>query len=200
MVYRAWVLNEILETEISQPVGRGVGKGAAASPTGPKAPWNTQAADLVTELHAQSRRMESDLNQYVVGRIPLRGSSSRNTWLALYHVTDLMAGAPDRTVLGLLVEMRRWVGKAETTLGQSDPIHRLPREFGQNDPVCPWCSYMTLRCYVRTGTVFCVNPGCRDEDGVRPRANIDVSETGDLTLVWHNGVSIVPRPPVKEAA
>lgn len=200
MVYRAWVLNEMLEAEVAQPVGRGIGGGLKSASSGSKAPWNALAANLVTELHTQSRRMESDLNFSIVGRTPQRGTSDRNTWLALYRITDLVETVSEGEVLGVLVQIRTWVGKAEVALGQAEPVRRLPREFGCGEPGCPWCGFMTLRCHVCSGTVFCVNPGCRDDEGARPQATIGVSEMGDLNLVWQNGVSIIPRPPLKEAA
>lgn len=147
-----------------------------------------------------ARELESLLNSKVVGQWPVRGYSSRNTWLALYHLTDLAEAVVDQDVRIVLLDIRSWVGRAEVALGQAEPIRRLPRDFGQGEPVCPWCGYMTLRCHVVKGTVFCVNPVCRDTDGNRAYAALGVSEFGELVLTWQDGTHRVPEPYRKDAA
>jgi hypothetical protein len=199
-VHRTWILNELLEEEVAEPVGRGIGHGLNGSVSGSRPPWTAQAAELVTDLHAKARQYEASMLHTVSGRDPQRGPSGRNTWLALYHVTDLMVVVPDRDVVLVLVGLRSWVGRAEVFLGQAEPIRRLPREFGQGEQVCPWCAYQTLRCYTKTGSVFCVNPACRDGDGCRPQASIEVTDSGDLSLRWQDGVHRIPVPRLAEVA
>lgn len=199
-VYRTWVLNEQLEDEVAEPVGRGIGHGLRVVSGGSRPPWSAQAAELVMDLHARAREFESSFTYQVSGRHPDRGPSSRNTWLALYRLTDLMEAVPDRDVAVVLVGLRGWVGRAEVFLGQAEPIRRLPREFGQAEQVCPWCSFQTLRCYTSTGIVFCVNPACHDSGGKRPQATIVVNETGDLSLLWQDGIHRIPGPYREEVA
>jgi hypothetical protein len=199
-VYRTWVLNELLEDEVAEPVGRGIGGGLRSVSGGSRPPWTAQAAELVMDLHIQARQFESDFTYRVSGRWTERGPSSRNTWLALYRLTDLMEAVPDRNVLTALITLRGWSARAEVFLGQADPIRRLPREFGQSEQVCPWCSFRTLRCYTATGSVFCVNPTCRDADGQRPQASIEVNDIGDLSLLWQDGTRRIPEPFREEAA
>lgn len=199
-VYRTWVLNELLEEEVSEPVGRGPGLGLRTPAGGSKAPWNGQAAVLVLELHRQARYLESDWTVKVSGHEPSRGNSDRNTWLALYQLTNLMEAVNDIEVRTAMHPLKTWVRRAEVTLGKSEPIRRVPREFGHSEPVCPWCGYMTLRCHVATGTVFCVNPGCRDRDGKRPQGSLGTNDQGLLTLTWQDGSSRIPEPYREEAA
>lgn len=200
-VHRTWILNELLEDEIAEPVGRGIGHGLrSVSGGGSRPPWTAVAAELVTDLHAKARFHEAALCRHVSGRTPQRGASGRNTWLALYHVTDLMEAVPDREVVVVLLDLRGWTGRAEVFLGQAEPIRRLPREFRQAEQVCPWCEFQTLRCYISTGSVFCVNPACRDADGVRPQAHMEVTDLGELSLRWQDGTHRVPAPRHAEAA
>lgn len=193
-VYRSWVLNEILEDEVTEPACPASGGGFRHVPSGSKPPWNSQAAHLVMDLHAKAREFEASFSYQACGTYPNRGVSSRNTWLALYRLTDLMEAVGDREVVFVLTGLRIWNGQAEVVLGQAEPIRRLPREFGSTEQVCPWCQYKTLRCYASTGSVFCINPGCQDADGGKPKAVIDVDVSGALTLVWQDGVHRVPTP------
>jgi hypothetical protein len=199
-VYRSWVLNELLEDEVHEPASRTSGGGLRHVAGGSKPPWNSQAAHLVMDLHAKARDFEASLNYQVCGRYPVRGVSSRSTWLALYHLTDLMEAVADREVTVVLVGLRGWTGQAEVVLGQAEPVRRLPREFGQAEQVCMWCGYKTLRCYSATGSVFCVNPECFDADGEKPKATIHVDEAGGLTLLWQDGAHRIPVPIREEAA
>lgn len=199
-VYRTWVLNELLENDVAEPVGRNPGSGVGGNSTGSRPPWNSQAAELILDLRIKSRQCEWDFTFQVLGHGTVRGDSDRNTWLALYRVTDLMGAVTDRVVLSALTVFRAWIGRAEVLLGQAEPIRRLPREFGEKEQCCPWCSYRTLRCRSDTGTVFCVNPACRDSDGERPKAVIGVSDGGELTLLWQDGTHRIPTPYQEEVS
>lgn len=193
-VYRTWVLNELLETDVAEPVVRGTGHGFSGVSTGSRPPWNAAAANLVLDLHAQARYYEYFFTIQAFGHGTSRGHSNRNTWLALYRITELADLVTDQNVLGALTGFRTWIGRAEVFLGQAEPVKRLPREFGTAEQCCPWCSYRTLRCRTSTGTVFCVNPACKDGEGSRPQAVIEVSDEGLLTLRWQDGTHRIPVP------
>lgn len=195
VVNRAWVLNELLEGETHQPVGRGYGSSGGGSKPGSRPPWASQAATLVTNLHAVARDLETEFLRLVnPNSTTRRGGSTRNTWLALYHLTELGVAAPDSTVRRGTHTLTKWTWQTEVFLGQREPIHRLPREMGHTEPSCPWCTFRTLRYRISDGVIFCVNPTCRDHDGERVTATLTVRLNGDLTLTWQNGAEHVPVP------
>lgn len=195
VVNRAWVLNEILEDEIHQPVGRGYGNTGGGSKPGSRAPWEGQAANLVMNLHSTARSIELEFITMVNPETrAIRGGSDRNTWFALYHLTDLGAAIPTGHVKRATHTLTGWTWRAEVFLGEREPIHQLPRIVGHVEPECPWCGFRTLRYRVSDGMVFCVNPLCRDPDDNKVTAQLTVKIDGDLTLTWQNGVEHVPAP------
>lgn len=190
---RSWQLNGLLELLVPFPERTGGNDpGRTGTRVDAPLPWNSQAAMLVTELHAEARRLELALNLRVVGRRPARGGSSENTELALQAVCRLCEAVDDDEVRAVLRQLTGWVGRARVALGHGAPLRRLPRQAGENgvastEPRCPWCAFQTLRFRPVPGTIVCVNPGCRDDEGRRPLGWLEVGTVGTGVIRWQDG-------------
>lgn len=150
--------------------------------------WNTQAAYLVFDLHRMARTHEQRLRDLVSGsRIP-RGGSDRNTFLALDALPALAFAAGSDEVHETLTALSSWLRRARETLGEVEPLARLPRQPGESEPRCPWCQRMTLRHQPHAGIVRCINPVCRDTDGNRPLGRVELGRLSlEPLLVWGTG-------------
>lgn len=186
---QSWKLNGLLELLVPFPERTGDDSGRSGTKVDAPLPWNSQAAMLVTELHAETRRLELALNLRVVGRRPARGGSSENTELALRAICRLCEAVDDDEVRAVLRQLSNWVGRARVALGHGAPLRRLPRQGGEGggEPRCPWCTFQTLRFRPVPGTIVCVNPGCRDDDGRRPLGWLEVEAIGTGVIRWQDG-------------
>jgi hypothetical protein len=116
---------------------------------------------------------------------PRRGPSRANTQLALNSVVNLVETAPDEQALGVLNYLDAWTRRAEALLDPSKALRRLPREPGQKEACCPYCSNHTMRWNPAIGTVICINPACTNDNGVRPRWAARYCVLGDtLQFTW----------------
>jgi len=184
-----WRLNGLLEAMVPWRSGQRDEVARQTNKTASTPPWQSQAANLVMDLHAEARRMERLLVVTVVGTqgSEPRGGSSENTKNALDALTVLTEITDDTDVWDILRSLERWIMRAEVVLGYREPVRRLPRQPGEGEPRCPWCQYLTLRCLPASGRVSCVNPECRDDEGRKPRAVLSVSLSGVSVLTWQDG-------------
>jgi hypothetical protein len=181
---RAIALNERLERLIavrsSQPSGGFHGKIDFSQP-----PWNASVANAVMDLHAQARKTERVLRHELGLPRRARGNSSANTVLALRSVVRLCEKAEDHVVRLTTRELEKWSRRALMALGEAEVPKRLPRHPGQPEPLCPLCNGSTLRMLALKGTIRCISPSCKDENGKRLTARMEYSTlAADWVLVW----------------
>lgn len=133
-------------------------------------PWHSTAAGLTMELHAEVRRLEVHLKELVSGAFsPRRGGSQDNTHYALKALTNLAEAVDDQTTVGILNTLDRWIRKADAVFEPQKGLHRVPREPGEKEMRCPYCTFQTMRWHPATGVIVCVHPECLNEAGIRPR-------------------------------
>lgn len=186
-------LNQLLEHLIAvkprQPSGGFHGKIDFSQP-----PWYAPVANAITDLHALAREAEENI-RYAV-RLPHRprGSSDRNTALALGSLITHSQQLDDFTVRRYTRELEKWARTAKTALAITELPKRLPRIPGQPEPRCPFCSRHTLRSSPLDGQIWCIDKTCTDGNGNRPRARMEFSRmhNGELVMVWQDGISGVP--------
>lgn len=149
-------------------------------------PWHDNAAGLVTELHAEVRRLEVHLREENFGTYgSRRGGSTENTRYALNSIAILADGVNDQLALAVLVVIERWTHRATTVLTPENGLHRLPQEPGAATLRCPHCTYTTMRWHPATGVVVCINPECVTEHGVRPRWQAEFAIRGEnVQMIW----------------
>lgn len=158
-------------------------------------PWHAPVASAILDLHAMAREMEAwlRLSQGLPGRC--RGGSSENTRKALENVIRLSEVAQDGTVAGHTRDLDRWSSRAEVALGRAEMPVRLPRVKGEPARVCPWCERDTLRMKPLKGIIACVDQGCTDENGMRPRGEMTYSSVAvEWIVVWQNNGVGLPGP------
>lgn len=154
-------------------------------------PWNAGVANMVLDLHAWTRDTEA-LWRLRAGLPPrTRGGSSDNTRRALKALTGLSEGVDDSTVLAGRKWAVSWCWRANVVLGEEESAKRLPRQLGEREPKCPWCKRGTLRQKALEGVVFCIDPKCLDDEGRRPRAQLEYFR-GDMVLRWQDGIIGAP--------
>lgn len=176
------------------------GSGGVFTPPGPRPPWSPAAANLVFELRREARYVERSLRGALSLPIRDRGTSDKNTGIALRSILALAEAAGTQRALDAARWLERWCGQAARVLGEASSIIRLPRQPGERERPCPFCAGFTLRYWPLHGVVRCVNPGCRDDEGRRPAAEITYSSfTAHLELLWQDGVLGLPELPASLA-
>jgi hypothetical protein len=181
-----------LETLILTPSPDHNGPSSRQAP-GSKPPWNTAAAVLVLDFSREVRAAELRLRLAISLPLRERGTSDKNTMLALDMILSLAEAAGDNRAAEEAMWLERWDARARRALGEASQLTRLPRQPGEPERPCPFCRCFTLRYLPLHGVVKCVNPGCRDEEGRRPSAQIEYSSfTGQLELVWMDGIDGLP--------
>lgn len=178
----------IIAVKSRQPSGNFHGKVDHSQP-----PWNASAANVILDLHALTRKMESELRAELGLPRRIRGGSDANTAQALDAVLRLAESADDWLVRVYSRELDRWAKRARVTLDETEFPRRLPRQPGHPEPVCPFCHAHTLRSLPAAGDIFCINPACKDENKKRPRARMEYSKVaGDWVMVWQDDVVGLP--------
>ncbi len=175
----AWRLYCALELDIPHRKSTGGGQeiGRQRRVVAP-IPWNTVAAELTLEFHSEIRRLEVHLKERVVGSYPKRrGPSNANTRYALTSVVDLCTTSDQDTVQGDLGYLTHWTHRADVVYNPEHGLHRFPRQPGEKEARCPYCSYDTLRWNPTTGRAVCVHPRCLNADGHRPRWSAEFTPT-----------------------
>lgn len=149
-------------------------------------PWHGSAASAIHDFYAEIRRLEVNMRAAVTGiRGIRRGGSDGNTRMALQSIVNFSHSVDDQIVLGVLGYVDSWVRRAQAVFNPDLGLHRVPREPGEEELRCPWCSYQTMRWQPATGIIVCINPECVNGDGVRPRWRADYQVAGDdLQFVW----------------
>lgn len=181
-----------LESLVTTPSPDHGGAGTRQAP-GSKPPWNAAAAVLILDFSREVRAAELRIRLALQLPVRSRGTSDKNTMLALNAVKALCEAAGDDRAAYEATWLERWDARARRALGEASQLVRLPRQPGEPERPCPFCRCFTLRYLPLHGMVRCVNPGCRDEEGRRPSAKIEYSEfTGSLELIWMDGISGLP--------
>lgn len=171
-------LHVVLEDLIQHRGTRPDTLGRSATTVHASAPWNSQAAYLIFDLAQLIRGLEANLHLMISGAAPRRGGSDENTQLALRALPALALGV-DLEVANLVARrVENWCSSVRVVIGEIEPLSRLPREYGQSEPRCPWCERQSLRLQAQAGLVRCVNPVCFDSAGRRPTAYVQVGEDG----------------------
>lgn len=180
-------LHAILEDLITKPGSSRNGENRHATVSHSTPPWHAQAAYLIMDLTTLVRDVEIQVRMAIDGPHRPRGGSDHNTQLALRGIPDLAFGVDEETVRLQLRRLEAWCQRARETLGEVEPLHHLPRLMGEEEPRCPWCRRQSLRQQSQAGLVRCVNPSCRDEDGARPMARVEMGRySAEPILVWQD--------------
>lgn len=132
--------------------------------------WHSTAAMLVTDLHADVRRLEACMREQVTGTlIYRRGGSRDNTRYALKAVANLAEAVSDETALDALNALTRWIRRTNAVFDPDKQLHHIPRAPGEGEMRCPYCQRTTMRWHPPSGIAVCISPECVTDDGVRPR-------------------------------
>lgn len=186
----AFALNECLESVIAVKT-KGSSEVFHGKVDHSQPPWNAAAANLILELHAWVRRTETLYRRAAGLPARLRGGSGDNTRRGLEALTRLCERLDD----GIVREDDRWLSswckRARVSLGAAESVKRVPRNVGEREAQCPWCKRDTLRQVALAGTIFCIDPKCFDDDGKRPKANLEMFQ-GDWVLRWQDGIIGAP--------
>jgi hypothetical protein len=154
-------------------------------------PWEGSAEWPLLDLHASSRDTEHDLRYFLGLPARPRGGSDGNTRKALEYIASSASSADDHLVERQVRWIRRWNNQAAGALGQIELPRRLPRIPGQSEARCPWCQNDTLRQRPLEGIVFCLLVDCRDEEGRRPRGQLEFFN-GEWVLRWQDMIIGAP--------
>jgi hypothetical protein len=186
-------VNACLEELIDQPGTRHHAVAAKVTLTGSSPSWHAQAAYLVLDLQRLSRVLENRLRAEVSGTELKRGGSDHNTHLALQALLALAEAASLDATRETWRALDRWCQRGRVTLGEVEPMQRLPRLPGQPEPRCPYCTFATLRYQPLSGLVRCLNPTCLDGHERRPVARVELGPySGSPILAWADGYTGLP--------
>jgi hypothetical protein len=173
----------IAEPDI-QPSARSSGK-----PTS-RPPWNAAVAYAITDAHAGVRDIEHSFRLIIHGRLRDRGGSTANTLAALDAITAMESAVPQGNARQAARHLIKWA----TSIRQLPAIDDKPRwekiRAGPDGlpPKCPHCQTFSLRVALESGVIQCWFPGCKDGDGNRPQARLDISRIDSTpVLVWIDG-------------
>lgn len=162
--------------------------------TGSPAPWHAEAAAVLLDIHEGARRLEASLKRDVSGRLgERRGASTENTRSALKSIVRLAEALDEGQQADAARIVSRWVTTARQLrdIDEADRWEPLPRRPGALPPPCEYCATYSLRWNRRSGEVRCVNGECRDGDGHRPVARMEIGRySGQAALVWRDGRSV----------
>jgi hypothetical protein len=183
----AVVLNERLEAVIAIKSKGGSSEVFHGKIDHSTPPWNTSAANLIMELHAAVRDLEGVWQLRAGLSLRVRGGSTRNTLKAFEALTRLSEAVDDTSVINGDRQLSGWCRRASAALGDSEAPKRLPRVLGEREAVCPWCKRDTLRQMALAGIVFCCDPSCTDEEGRRPKAQLEYFDS-EWVLRWMDGI------------
>jgi hypothetical protein len=174
---------------------------------GTRMPGNVAVLHAIMDAHAGIRDLEADFRMRVTGVMRERGGSDGNTTVALEALPNL-AGAVDvhhqrdedeqgrrKPCRCVHCDALRQLGHWAMTIQRLPAVDTVPRWIpirpGPDGlpPVCPWCKTFSLRLSVELGVICCVFPGCKDDDGNRPQAHLDISRvSGQPVLAWKSGL------------
>lgn len=186
----AAALNECLESVIGVKA-RGSSEVFHGKVDHSQPPWSAPPANMILELHSWVRETEA-LWRYRMKFPPrFRGGSDKNTYVCLKTLTGLAEGIDDSLVSTADRWLNGWCKRAKATLGVTESAKRLPRVPGEGVALCPWCKHDTLREMALAGVIFCIDPGCADEENRRPKAYLEYFQ-GEMVLRWQDGIIGAP--------
>jgi hypothetical protein len=182
-----------LEELITEPPGRSMPDLRHATHVGSSPSWHSQAAYAVLEATTMSRSLESRMRRSADLPDRPRGGSDHNTVMALDTLPGLSESAGFADTRETVRALRQWVGKARVIIGEVEPMRRLPRDHGGQEPRCPWCQCLTLRQQAYAGILRCINPACRDQEGNRILGRVEIGRyTATPTVVWQDDTMGLP--------
>lgn len=186
---------DALEALLPEPVADPqTGGGNRAKVSGSPAPWHAEAAAILLDITEGARRLEASLRRDVSGRLgDRRGNSTPNTRAALKSAVRLCEALDDGQVKTAARIVAHWVTAARQLrdIDEADRWEPLPRRPGTLPPPCDHCQTYSLRWNRRSGEVRCVLPDCRDDDGHRPVARMEIGRfSGQAALVWRDGRTV----------
>lgn len=181
-------LEALIAERPSRPSGNFHGKIDHSQP-----PWHAPVAHCHFDLHALSRKLERELRSELNLPRRYRGGSSSNTPKALHAVNRLAQGADDFIVRLSTKELEKWSRRASIALELTEAPKKLPRLPGKSEPKCPFCENHTLRSKALVGEIYCINPQCKDDEGRKPKAQMEYSKvTGNWEVVWQDNIVGLP--------
>lgn len=163
------------------------GGGRRQKVSGSPAPWCAEPAEVFHAIRGAARGWETDLRLRCGFPPRERGGSDGNTDGALLslHALAEAAGNDELNYTGELVS--QWVREASTALDEVERWERFPRLPGKSELPCPYCGRTTLRMLKRSGRVMCVNFSCKDSDGRRPYARLELGRySGQGIIVFRD--------------
>lgn len=184
-------LGALLPETVTDPATGGTARKVAGSP----APWHAEAAVVLLDVHEGARRLEASLRRDTAGRLgQRRGGSDTNTRRALQSVVRLAEALDTDQQRHAARIVAHWVTSARQVkdIDLTDRWEPLPRLPGMLPPACDYCLTYSLRWNRRAGEVRCILTACRDEDGRRPVARMQIGRySGQASLVWQDGRQVV---------
>ena len=141
---------------------------------------------LTLDFANEIRRLEVQLKGRLTGGYhQRRGPSDANTRHAIDSVVDCCETSDNVTILGVLSYIVTWTRRAETYFTPQNGLYRLPRQPGEGEARCPYCSFTTMRWHPQKGTAVCIKPDCLNTDGQRPRwTAVPTTLAGQLVFHW----------------
>lgn len=141
---------------------------------GSQPPWNTQVANVLTDIHAMVRELEQDIAYQVTGRYRIRGGSDVNTVKAIDAISSLAEALPEADAS----QVTRIISRHVTMICQLPAVDLEERARIIPAP-CPRCDRAKLLFYERSRRVGC--PACR-------RRGLMVEGTvSDGCVQWEDG-------------
>jgi hypothetical protein len=158
---------------------------------GSPAPWNAEAGFTLYTISEQARRLEASLRLEVTGSPGhRRGGSDANTVEALRAICDLVHAVPEASARQASRIVSRWLRSARQVpdIGLEERPRGVPTAPGEQQVTCPYCGTYGLRVLPHGTDIWCINRGCTDRDGKRPRGRLGKSDlTGDPMIMWTDG-------------
>lgn len=154
-------------------------------------PWNSQVAHALTDAHAGIRDIERDFRLEITGSHRARGGSDKNTVRALKAIAAMEQAVSEESATKAAKALGRWV----TALMRLPSVDKAPVwekiRAGPDGkpPVCPHCATYSLRVDLSRGIIACWFPDCKDGDGRRPVAQLEMSRVnGAPVVIWRDGL------------
>ena len=177
----------ILAALITEPDSDGT---VSRSKPSSRPPWNPAVANVVYDVHAAVRAVESRLRVAVTGTILVRGGSDANTLKAIDAIPALAIAVDDE----LAQEATRTLNRLLTTILQL-PAVDLEERPQRLQAACPFCQRPMLRLYARDGRLTCLAYGsCFDADGRHPVGHMTIGAvSGEPFIAWADGTIQLPE-------
>jgi len=154
------------------------------SQPGSRPPWNAAAANALYDALEGIRRLETSLRWEVTGRDapPPHLSHAGPTLAAIGSLAEAIDERDRSRAAAYLVKLTTPVLQLAAVDEEERP-QRVPAP-------CPYCGFVMLRVYPRSGRVACVRAGaCADSDGNTPQGRAGRSPMdGTPRIEWNDGL------------